>query len=426
MIIKSHGIRTGTAERVVSYVQAQGGNEQVEVLENASEALMDADLFAGSAGHKNSVLHITISPDQEISRDELRRVTAAINVEFGFFPDDPMLMVRHVSNRKNGARLSHFHLIRPAADAGGKVYDLYRSKKKDETISRFLEIELGHQITAGKHSDFVHERFIERGLTRHAEQIARLVNVKAKAAVGNKQHQKANRVGFDIIEFTSELNEVAALPPEEQIAAFANLLSRNDSLEIEQGSRRSRLLVKQDGQVVCNANRILKIAASEVEAFVELTLKEIEHGKRKSENVDTFTEQPRSGGGFDGAGSRATKNEVVDRSSSRSRPVTGRQTDTGSHRNTDTEPASDHRRQPHHQSQYRRNSAFIRGYQGGLTVRQMSAAARSAKPMIDDLRAMAADFSSFSAEPIPDLNDPFLMMKLSRLLEKSLGSRPGM
>lgn len=420
MIIKSHGIRSGTAERVSDYVMAKGANELVEVLEGASEALMDADSFAKAAGQKNGVLHITISPEREIGLDELRHVTVAINSEFGFSPEDPTLLVRHVSTRQNGKALSHYHLVRPAADANGRVYDVYRSKKKDETVSRLTEIKLGHELTSGKHSDFVHQRFLERGLMKHAKQIAHLVNVKPEAAMNAKQNQRSKRLGFDILQFAAELKSIAELPSDHRPAVFASLLKSRGNLTVEQGSRRSRLLVGREGEVLCNANRFLKIPAPAVAAFLEQTIKEIQNEKLKPNN-NRGQQGERFQGGRVGENSPGTK-EPPDFDGGNTHPgyAGRRETNSGSRGNPDTQSTGRDRRQSHHQKQYGCNRKSLRRHQDGLSARRMSVAARIAKPMIDDLKAVTRDYCAASVEPMPDLDDPFLMMKLSRMLARSM------
>ncbi|MCV6825144.1 MULTISPECIES: hypothetical protein [Halocynthiibacter] len=398
VIIKNHGIRSGTAQRVTAYVLAHGDNDTVEVLEGAPDGILDADAFAQSAGHKNSILHITISPDQEITEDELGQVVAEINEEFGFDCEDPNLLVRHVCIRSNGEKLAHYHLLRPAADADGRVYDTYRSKKKDETVSRLMEIKLGHKIIAGKHSDFVHDRFMERGLTKYAEQLSGLVNQKPVAAIGSKQHQRSKRVGVDAAALASGLKEVATLPKGDQARAFSTLLAQHDNCTIEQGRRKSRLLVKKEGEVICNANRILKIPATDVGKFIDQTKEEIESaGSKQTTKNDDNSGKP-------------TSNKL-------------RGHDTGFAGNDNTQSTSNYRGQSNTQEQHGRDCADIRRPQGGLVIGQLAKAARNVIPMADDLKAAAKNYNEASAEPIPDLDDPFLMMKLSRALKKSLGNK---
>ena len=425
MIIKSHGICTGTAGRVLAYVMAMGSNESVDVIDGDPESLRDADLFAGMSGHKNGVLHITISPDQEICLDELGRVVKAINDEFCFDPDDPALLVRHVSRRRNGAVLSHFHLIKPAADADGRVYDVYRSKKKDETVSRFVEVELGHDLTPGKHNDFVHELFMERGLCEHAEQIEHLLNNNAQADFSSRQHQKSRRLGFDQSKLVVGLKEIVALPFEGQPTALANLLSVQGNLVIEQGARRSRLLVKMGDHVVCNANRILKIPGPLVADFIEKTKTEIENEKPYPRSKGGECQEPVSSGcsrAVDGTARAAQSNDtaLIGRGGS-GRGASG----SKSLGNRHSQSAGNHSRQSCNQRQHRRDGTTLRRPKDSLILAQMFEATKRAKPMVDDLKSLARDYNATSAEPSPDLDDPYLMMKLSQILAKSMSARPG-
>lgn len=414
MIIKTHGIRTGTTQRVLEYVVAQGDNEEVVVLEDASEALLDADLFARIAGHKNGVLHITISPDRNVCTVELKQIVAAISDEFGLSKDHPALLVRHVSKRSSGDHLPHFHMIRPAADANGKVFDLYRSKKRDEAVSRFLELELGHKVTPGKHSDFVHERFLERRLPKYAEKIAPLLNAKPEALVSRKEHQKAKRTGYDAVQFAKSLKEVAELPRGSQPKAFAKLLVRHGDLEIAQGNRASRLLVKKRGEVLCNANRHLKLAAMDVKELIDLTKREIcnEQGYRQGASVAA------------GNGSEARTDARNARGHVEARASGGRKINTRVAGNSGFKSASDHRRQSHHQGKLGCAGQAVRRPQDKPVIQEMTKVAAAIEAMVTDLKAAQREYCAHQTEPMPDLDDPFLMMKLSRQLHKSLGLQP--
>ncbi|AML50933.1 hypothetical protein RC74_06270 [Falsihalocynthiibacter arcticus] len=56
---------------------------------------------------------------------------------------------------------------------------------------------------------------------------------------------------------------------------------------------------------------------------------------------------------------------------------------------------------------------------------QLSIAASNMTPMTEDLKDAARSYSQSSAELMPDLKDPYLMMKLSRALAQSLGMQHG-
>lgn len=389
LIIKSHSIRTGTAERVTSYVLAAGQNEAVETLEGAAEALLDADAYATSTGHRSSLIHITISPDQEISETDLSLTINAINAEFGFDQRDPCLLVRHQMKRSNGLLLSHYHLLRPAADGNGRVYPTFRSKKKDETVSRYVEIKLGHRITPGKHNDFVFDRYTERGMLNYAAQISDILNCRPKAAFNAGQQRKLERQGFDIARLTEELKEITRLEASERAKAFAALLVEHGNLSVTRGVKSSRLLIKKDGRILLNANRSLNIHKSDMTNFIEKVQEEIQSETAQSKNRKF-----------------ASDRRFISRFA----------------RDIDPEPTSDHRRQPDHKVQYGSDCKPVRGTEKYLGLQHLHIATMNVSPMIDALQNRAESCREISLEPLIDLNDPFLMMKLSRALARSLGS----
>lgn len=412
MIIKTHGIRSGTAQRVLNYVVAQGANDHVSVLQDASDALLDADLFAQVAGHKNGVLHITISPDQNLAQHDLAKVLEAIDEEFGFSHSEPKSLVRHLSKRSNSVQLEHFHLVRPATDANGKVLDLYRSKKRDEYISRFLELRLGHRITPGKHNDFVAERFRERGMSQCAEQFAPRVSEKPEALMKAVEHQRANRVGVELLNFKKELKVVAALSRDRQPLAFAELLAKHRDLEIQQGTKRSRLLVKKQGHVICNANRQLRLEAKDVQAFVKQVEREIQNAPKK-----------RTGGSRPKRDCSATRSAPVAAGSNRTSEIfRERSIDKTLARNDNAQSTDDNRRQPHTKGELHFSGAVVRGAFDKITMQGLSKAAYVCWPMVEDLKVVSNEFRRDQVKPLPDLDDPFLMIKLSEMLGASLAS----
>ncbi|KPD10367.1 hypothetical protein [Phaeobacter sp. 11ANDIMAR09] len=386
MIIKSHGICSGTGSNTVAYVQATNQNEAVELLQGDPEALEVADKFAVLAGHTNGLIHITISPNEPLTPEQLTKTIGAINEEFGFSSDDPILLTRHFSRRGNGKMMDHFHYVRPAADGNGRVYRMYRSKKRDEAVSRFCELEYGHQLVSGAHNDFTHKRMLERGLDDFADQLTDLINSRSKSDFGSKENQRGLRLGFDMKTYHHELRNIAALPRNQQPAAFAELIDRFDGIRILQGDKGSRLnLITSNGEQLHNANRILKIKAADVANFIAHTEEylydrtEPEPGSRPEHTriVDDYYQQP----------GQPTPNEQPDC------PTSERST-------------TDHR-------------------QGGSALdaeaTELAQAANELKAAIETFTARRKmDTTSADFEALPDLNDPNLMTKLARMLKKSL------
>lgn len=298
MIIKSGGISAGDGPRITQYAVAEGDNERVEVIRDDNEQLLIADEFAQLKGRKNGLLHIIISPDQKMTDDELKQTVEAINAEFGFNPNDPHTLTMHKHTDADGISRKHWHLVRPAADSEtGKTYKLFRSKAKDEAVSRLMELELGHQLTYGPNNQFAEMRLREQGRDELADKLASAFGDQdaPRAAYSSNDHQQAKRQNFDLPALRQQLKELAELPRDQQPAKLAELINDN-GLElqdaVETGRGRSRIMIETPQSVKDhNANRTLKVPAAQVAAFIGET-KEIlndrkyEHTERTDPKMD--------------------------------------------------------------------------------------------------------------------------------------------
>ena len=360
----------------------------MELLQGDPEALEVADEFATLAGHKNGLIHITISPAEPLTPSQLSQTIAAINEEFGFSPEDPRLLTRHQSHRGNGEMMDHFHYVRPAANGDGRAYRIYRSKKKDEAVSRFCELKFGHQLVSGAHNDFAHKRMLERGLDDYAEQLTDLINDRPESDFGSKQKERARRLGFNLKSYRHELHFITALPRNQQPAAFAVLIEKFDGIDIEQGDKRSRLnVIAENGETLHNANRILKLKATDVAKFIIQTKGHLH--ERTAQDPGARPEHRR----VIGSGHQSTRSTE-----------TNEQPDSPTLKRPTTDPQKS-------------------GSELGLEATLIAKAAIELKPVIEKFTAnLGTDLTSADIEAPPDINDPNLMLKLARMLKKSMNT----
>lgn len=278
MIIKTGGISSGNGARITTYAVTQAVNERIDVLQEENDQLLVCDEFAAAKGRKNGLLHIIICPEQALTANELRRTMEAIREEFGYNPADPETLAMHESRRADGSLQKHYHLVRPAADTStGKTYRLFRSKNKDEAVSRLCELEFGHKLTSGAHNQFAAMRLREQGRDDLAAQLAEAFGGEGRpqAAYNHIDHQQAKRHNFDLPAFRQHLKELAELDRSKQPKKLAELILRDGlglAPAVTQGRGRSRIMIRtRQGVKDHNANRTLKIKASEVAAFIEET-----------------------------------------------------------------------------------------------------------------------------------------------------------
>ncbi len=276
MIIKSKPVQSGDGAQITNYVLQHSDNENVVVLRESNSQLLVADDFALLRGRKSGLIHITISPgDKALTLAELNRTLDAIRTEFGFNTNDPETLVMHESKRANGASQKHYHYIRPAADTKtGRTYKLFRSKCKDEFVSRLMEFELGHRLILGKHNNFVKKRLQEMGRDGYADQLAATFGSEdqPQAAFSSRHQHQAKRQGCDLPKLSQKVKEIARLPFDQQPRKLAEMIHQQGlGLEkpVEVGRGRSRInLVLGENIKHFNANRVLKIKAADVAAFI--------------------------------------------------------------------------------------------------------------------------------------------------------------
>lgn len=293
MIIKTGCIKAGHGQRITSYAVLEAQNERVDVLKDEGEQLMVSDDFALAKGRKHGLLHIIISPGQDLSPAELETTLSAIRQEFGYNPCDPETLATHQSKRADGSTQKHYHFVRPAANSEtGKTYQLFRSRGKDEAVSRLCELQFGHSLTPGANNKFAEMRLREMGKNDLADRLAEAFRDQdnTTAAYSRKDHQQAKRQGFDLPSLRQHLKDIADLPRVQQPAMLAEVIN-DKGLDladaVTQGRGRSRItILTPEGLKDHNANRTLKIKATQTSEFIAETQVQL----RKLRTARTLTD----------------------------------------------------------------------------------------------------------------------------------------
>ncbi len=411
MIIKSGTVKSGDGTRAANYPFKPGDNERVIVLKDDRDQLIVADEFAELKGRKNGLIHTTINPGQELTPDQWERALEAVRAEHGFNPDGPETFVIHESQRADGSLQQHGHFFTTAADSeNGKTYKRFRSKGKDEAVSRLLELEFGHKLISGKHNQFAAMRLREMCHHDYADQVAALDGDKPQAAYSHDQHQQAKRQNFDLPGLRQQLKELADLPSDKQPQKLAELLDR-EGLEladaIEEGRGRSRIMIQTpEGVKNHNANRTLKIKAAEVAKLISET-KEILHDLRS----DTSHLERDLGAGSTDSAHQEPKPDYQQSGPDNQRSGTDA---------SDQQRACEAEQSP--------SGSAGSSSEDRSTEQLANAAAELAKATADlksDNKKFAAsrgeDFTAADLDAPPDLSDPNLMKKLAAMLKKCLG-----
>lgn len=299
MNLKQTRIAVGGAKNVVSHVHKTDENESVRVLEgDVNDILFDAELDARALGRSKSIRHIVISPDQELTDDQRNEAIQMIRDEFAM-GDRPIYLVEHVKARADGTKIPHFHGLVPETYGAGAQIDHAHFKRRNEKLARKMEFAFGHNLTKGKHNKSVYNALNADGDKAAAAAIKHLTEEKpALAKYGDKSHQKAKRAGYNLPSISEALAALQGAKPAD-IAAGLNELCEAYGVTVQKSDRRAAILiVGDDGTVLKNANRSLKIKAAQVDSILENVGKD---------NADDRPTNTRGADGLDGGQlSRAT------------------------------------------------------------------------------------------------------------------------
>lgn len=418
--LKTKTIKSGEGSRVIAYVLAQGQNEVVELLEEDLGALELEDLIALQDGNRFGLIHVIYTSDGDLTRDQLLHMQSAMRAEYGIPEQAPSMLVRHEKTGRDGTIRSHYHEVTQGRDLRGTVIDTFRSKKRDELVSRMCEVDFRMDLVPGKHNDFVYKASVDRHLeAKYVEAFQAIAHIKAKARYSSVEGKAAERKNFDLHHWTSGLENVERMSAADQPKAFADLVNRFEGAKFRQGDRgRSRLLVTfQGGDIVKNANRILKIEPQEVASFIS-------QAKEHSNELRKIHEGSRDAVKSSRGGADATRTPT--------RAEIAQQNDPG-----DCGPGNPGRRGaplPEHSggasswkgggprdhvalgAATKSNSSILRSVRDKIEARQLGRTARDLQPMMDEFRNNSSMYhTSTDMAPMPDLADPYLLMKISEM-----------
>lgn len=286
MNLKMTRIATGGAKTAVAHVHKTDENESVRVLEgDVNDILVDAELDARALGRSKSVRHIVISPDQELTAEQRNEAIQMIRQEYKM-GERPIYLVEHVKARADGKKIPHFHFLAAETHGAGNQIEHAHFMRRNEKLARKMELKFGHNLTKGRHNKAVLNALKKEGATVEAAAIQHLTEGKpALAKYGNKSHQKAKRLGYSLPKISQALTELQKGTAAD-IAAGLDRICEEHGVTIQKSDRRSAILiVAEDGTVLKNANRSLKIKANQVDEILENVRK------------DTIDDRPTNGRG---------------------------------------------------------------------------------------------------------------------------------
>ena len=276
MIIKSKMVRTGGTRFVVNYVQKMGENENIEFIDGSPSSFAEVDIMARLSGHKHAAIHYTISPNRELGPAGLQLAIDEIFDEMGLNEDSPFILMKHTKLRKDGKTdAAHYHLVLPAADNSGRVYNRWESKMRDEAISRVCELRLGHPVVPGKHNTFVSKHLREQGRHEMAAEFEAVLAGDPSPRVADysdAMNHLLNRIGQDGLKdmIRSFVQDLQGKSTGEMASALCGLERQYPDIKFDFGNSHSRLVANLGGKFLVGINRLLGVQKDKITQIIKL------------------------------------------------------------------------------------------------------------------------------------------------------------
>lgn len=266
MIIKQTRIRTGSTATALGYIQAMGENEDVELLYGDPATLgRYVNTLSAMNRHAYVLRHFIISPEQELTGEQVDRCIEAIRTEFKT-GDRPYVAARHQKIRSDDNDASHIHIMMAESDPRGKVLTNRNNYKRNEKICRNLELEFGFKILQGRHNKFAvmntEDQDAQSALTNSGIMDGDL----PMAAYTNAMKAKARRVNLDLPAFHQALKDVHSINVgnERERAEYIVAKLLEADVSIKQGKKKDVLILFKDDVELGSLARLSKLTKEDI------------------------------------------------------------------------------------------------------------------------------------------------------------------
>ena len=249
MIIQSTRITTASGSKRLArhLLDKPAENERITILQGDRAALDDAQALAKMKGCKYGIRHLSISPQKEMSPEQLRKFLQSIDQEFKIGPHRPKLIVLH---RKAGR--THFHIAIGEVDPQTlKVLDCKKDFNRLEKLARVYEQENDEMVQPSR---------------RERQQ-------QGVQGVSQRARKRAERVAPDFDR--TALRKSKSVEPGQ---LFEEL--DRQGLRLVQGNKEP-ILISKTGKFVASANRSFGIRKDEEFKFYKSLTNTIEYLKYK-------------------------------------------------------------------------------------------------------------------------------------------------
>lgn len=271
-----HGRSRRDAANLAAHVLKGDERPEVEILNSVAQdlpALMrDMQVARDGSRADAAFLHIHISPETSMSKDQLRRAAEIVREHLGA-ADHACGLVFHGKPRKGGVGDRHVHLVLSRIGPDGQVIPSGFEKIRLETAMRLVEYELGELPTLGRHHASAVRWMRQNGredvaawlVAAHGENPE-----KPRSAASPAKRQALKRQGVDLPEAREIVK--AAWASSDDAKSFRAAM-REQGFEITPGRKDGVWVVTKGGVEIGALDRIIR----EKRAVVAARMKEIRH-----------------------------------------------------------------------------------------------------------------------------------------------------
>lgn len=281
MIIGFHSIQSSSGfKKTSSHIFHGEKNENIVVKNGNEETLKDMFQDSQTHNHKFFCLHTTISPQKDMSDEQLKNVVKNICNEFKRNTEDCILIEHQKERSDKTTSNKHYHLILPYTNPETGTQLNFRNKNpRGEKISREYEIENNENLTQGKHNWSVLKTFEKEGKQQCVDRMKVLISEEknhVRRSHTRTQQQKLERKNISLPNEKEKILQLYKSSP--SMSSFISSMKK-EGYDIKEGDKKNTYIVEKSGHFLGSCDRLIGMKKKE---FNEKYQKEI------NENVQSI------------------------------------------------------------------------------------------------------------------------------------------
>jgi hypothetical protein len=191
-------ISAGSGAAISAHILSEKNN-YVHVLHGDMGLVHDYE--ADARGHRDqySMISMHMSPNKNMSPDQVQEMIRDISQEFKVNPD-AMIVIEHGKNREGICEAdTHYHFLMPRRGDDGKAISVHNSFARLEKVARITEFKCGHDLQPSRHDKTI-LKFLEQERPEVAEAM-RAAGINGEGAKPQSDYtegswREAQRHGF--------------------------------------------------------------------------------------------------------------------------------------------------------------------------------------------------------------------------------------